>query len=63
MKKVILNAEELRVESFPTVVDPDGEQGTVHGHFATQGHTCVVETACAARSCVSFGAATCLCDA
>jgi hypothetical protein len=59
MKKLLLNAEELRVESFPTAVAAE-ERGTVQAHFATQGHTCVVETACAGRSCYSF-VATCLC--
>jgi hypothetical protein len=60
MKKLLLNADELRVESFPTdAVERGG--GTVRAFDATQGHTCVLETACAGRSCVSF-AATCLCD-
>ncbi|HSU14429.1 hypothetical protein [Longimicrobium sp.] len=59
MKKLLLSPDELRVESFPTAALQDGAPGTVRGHFATQGHTCVLETRCAARSCVSFGAPTC----
>lgn len=62
MKKLLLSPEDLRVESFPTDTPEDAARGTVRGHFATQGHTCVLETRCAARSCVSFGAQTCLCD-
>lgn len=63
MKKLLLSLGDLRVESFPTAaLYGDDARGTVRGHFATQGHTCVLETRCAARSCVSFGAATCLCD-
>jgi hypothetical protein len=61
MKKLALDPEQLRVESFPTAALDDDAQGTVRGHWATQGHTCVLETRCAARSCVSFGAPTCLC--
>jgi hypothetical protein len=60
MKKVTLNADELRVESFPTA-SLEVLRGTVDAQAT--GHTCVIETRCAARSCVSFGAATCLCDA
>lgn len=59
MKKLLLSPDELRVESFPTAALEDGALGTVRGHLATQGHTCVLETRCAARSCVSFGAPTC----
>ena len=58
MKKLLLSLGELRVESFPTAELEGGAQGTVRGHVAT-GHTCVLETRCAARSCVSFGAPTC----
>ena len=36
MKKLRLNAEELRVESFPTAPAAD-ESGTVNGHAATEG--------------------------
>jgi len=60
MKKLLLDPDALRVESFPTAEAERGDRGTVRAHFATQGHTCVLETACAGRSCVSF-AATCLC--
>ena len=62
MKKLLLSLGELRVESFPTAALDDDARGTVRGHFATQGHTCVLETRCAGRSCFSFGAPTCLCN-
>jgi hypothetical protein len=60
MKKLQLHAEELRVESFPTIITDDDARGTVQAH-ATGGHTCVLETRCAARSCFSFDA-TCFVD-
>jgi hypothetical protein len=59
MKKLVLTPGELRVESFPTAALEPHAQGTVRGHAATQGHTCVLETRCAGRSCFSFGAPTC----
>jgi len=59
MKKLLLSLGELRVESFPTDALEAQALGTVRAHDATQGHTCVLETRCAARSCVSFGAPTC----
>jgi hypothetical protein len=59
MKKLLLSLGELRVESFPTAALEGGALGTVRAHDATQGHTCVLETRCAGRSCVSFGAPTC----
>jgi len=35
MKKMILDAEELRVSSFPVVLEIDRERGTVAAHAAT----------------------------
>ena len=38
MKKLLLNLEELDVESFATGEDAKARSGTVHGHYGT-GHT------------------------
>lgn len=36
MRKISLNVNELRVESFETEKDDAGTRGTVHGNYLTQ---------------------------
>lgn len=55
MKKIALDPEQLRVDSFATAAAPE-LRGTVNAAAAV---TKIVETHCAALSCYSFGAPTC----
>lgn len=41
MKKLKLNLDDLRVESFATTPDPDGQHGTVFGQQLTDTCTCI----------------------
>jgi hypothetical protein len=53
MKKLRLNAEELRVESFPTARGLD-ESGTVHGLHAT-----LLPPSCPAQLCRTYDDSLC----
>lgn len=64
MKKLRLDIQALRVESFESAVSPAGYGGTVRGNGNTSG--CEVEIisqggTCEGESCVETACATCLC--
>lgn len=64
MRKLKLDIQALRVESFDAVVSPGAYAGTVRGNGYTPGCDVEVITAgptCEGESCVETACATCLC--
>lgn len=65
MKKIRLNADALRVESFEMDAAA-GEQGTVHAYGGASGQSCpyqctLDEPTCNGPACRTFPLLTCLC--
>lgn len=54
MKKIVLNVEALKVETFVAEAEPGGKRGTVHGHatrfcdtyYCTLGYETCQEESC-----------------
>ena len=59
MKKIALNPEQLRVDSFHVEVRRDGAPGTVHGHRAGEGGADFVSVRPNSQCPVDTCAATC----
>lgn len=65
MRKIRLNPDTLRVETFETAA-AEREQGTVHAHAAASGQSCTYnctldELTCGGAACRTVPLVTCLC--